>query len=72
VVQHARLFLRQNHNPPRPVGEPLEHMSTLCRRGCGRLPVACAESEPDLGFPIFYSNVSPLCHVFAVSVRVSL
>ena len=25
VVKHPGLFLSQNHNPPRPVGKPLEH-----------------------------------------------
>ena len=26
VVEHPGLFLSQDHNPPRPVGEPLEHL----------------------------------------------
>jgi hypothetical protein len=25
VVEHPGLFLRQHHNPPRPVGKPLKH-----------------------------------------------
>src|SRR6476620_6807894 len=33
VVEHARLFLRQHHNPTGPVGEPFEHryLSSLSR-----------------------------------------
>ena len=27
VVEHARFFLGQNHNPTRAVGEPFEHCS---------------------------------------------
>jgi hypothetical protein len=27
VVEHARLFLRQDHNPPRPIGKPLKHLN---------------------------------------------
>ena len=25
VIEHPGFFLRQHHNPPRPVGKPLEH-----------------------------------------------
>jgi hypothetical protein len=46
VVEHAGLFLSQDHNPPRPVGEPLEHLlapSPSGRRGNRSLarPFAC-------------------------------
>ena len=46
VVEHPGLFLSQDHNPPRPVGEPLEHLvapSPSGRRGNRSLarPFAC-------------------------------
>ncbi len=43
VVEHPGLFLGQDHDAPRPVGEPLEHvvlltcLTTLSRSGIGRL-----------------------------------
>jgi len=33
VVQHPGLFLSQDHNPPRPVGEPLEHLVAPSQSG---------------------------------------
>jgi hypothetical protein len=27
VVEHSGLFLRQDHNPPRPVGKSLKHLN---------------------------------------------
>src|SRR5260370_19532357 len=36
VVEHPGLFLSQDHNPPRPVGEPLEHAP---RRLSPRVPL---------------------------------
>ena len=46
VVEHPGLFLSQDHNPPRPVSEPLEHLvapSPSGRRGNRSLarPFAC-------------------------------
>jgi len=31
VAEHPGLFLRQDHNPPRPVGKPLEHLTAPSR-----------------------------------------
>ncbi len=36
VVQHPGLFLSQDHNSPRPVGEPLEHLVAPSRKRLGR------------------------------------
>jgi hypothetical protein len=33
VIQHPGFFLRQDYNPPRPVGEPLEHVVALLTAG---------------------------------------
>src|SRR6266496_502155 len=33
VVEHPGLFLSQDHNPPRPVGEPLEHLVAPSQSG---------------------------------------
>ena len=35
VVEHPGLFLRQNHNSPGPVGEPLEHLVASSPSGRG-------------------------------------
>jgi hypothetical protein len=35
VVEHPGLFLRQDHNPPRPVGKPLEHLMAPSPSGRG-------------------------------------
>ena len=35
VVEHPGLFLSQNHNPPRPVGKPLEHLVAPSPSGRG-------------------------------------
>src|SRR5712664_1679951 len=46
VVEHPGLFLSQDRNPPRPVGEPLEHHRFLTERlgrqlkSCSSLPHA--------------------------------
>jgi hypothetical protein len=29
VIEHPGFFLRQDNNPPRPVGKPLEHVVAL-------------------------------------------
>src|SRR6202034_100177 len=50
VIQHPGFFLRQDYNPPRPVGEPLEHVVALLTAGipagfgvpaCFRMVAAC-------------------------------
>jgi len=33
VIEHPGFFLRQDNNPPRPVGEPLEHVVALLTAG---------------------------------------
>jgi hypothetical protein len=38
VVQHPGFFLRQDHDPPRPVGIPLKHRNQRSPPA-GRLPV---------------------------------
>ena len=38
VVEHPGLFLSQDHNPPRPVGEPLEHLVAPLTERPGRQP----------------------------------
>ena len=40
VVEQPRLFLGENHNPPGPVGEPLEQLRCLLR--CVALRLSCA------------------------------
>jgi len=37
VIEHPGFFLRQDNNPPRPVGEPLEHVVALLTAASGKL-----------------------------------
>src|SRR5713101_839079 len=40
VVEHPGLLLSQDHNPPRPVGEPLEHAPPPSSASSWAVPVA--------------------------------
>jgi len=47
VIEHPGFFLRQDNNPPRPVGKPLEHLvALLTARGRDRF----SWSEPYLAY----------------------
>src|SRR5258708_29397256 len=46
VVQHPGLFLSQDHNPPRPVGKPLEHLAAP-RRTAGTGGAGGARTRPE-------------------------
>src|SRR5258708_24738344 len=41
MVERSGLFLSQDHNPPRPVGEPLEHLVAPSPSGPGRQLQSC-------------------------------
>jgi hypothetical protein len=41
VVEHPGFFLRQDDNPPRPVGKPLEHVVALLTAGNRQARRAC-------------------------------
>ena len=41
-AKHPGLVLSQDHDPPRPVGKPLEHVVLSSQRGTGRLGVPAA------------------------------
>ena len=42
VIEHPGFFLRQDNNPPRPVGKPLEHLvALLTARGQARFSLPC-------------------------------
>ena len=50
VVEHPGLFLSQDHDPPRPVGKPLEHPHTHAAMkpdGTGPLSEVAESAEPD-------------------------
>src|SRR6185437_15654849 len=51
VVQHPGFFLRQDNNPPRPVGKPLEHVVALLTAGIRQvsafLPAPHGSRVPD-------------------------
>jgi hypothetical protein len=38
VIEHPGFFLRQNDNPPRPVGKPLEHLRCSLTQAAGGRP----------------------------------
>jgi hypothetical protein len=51
VIEHPGFFLRQDNNPPRPVGEPLEHVVALLTAGIRQvsafLPAPHGSRVPD-------------------------
>src|SRR5215472_1008938 len=53
VIQHPGLFLSQDHNPPRPVRKPLEHLIAPCcsagTSGAGGAKAGASPAPPDAG-----------------------